>query len=93
MKTGKYRDPMEFHIGNSTFLVPPWVILVIHLGGHKIIRQLHVIMFFSSNTKSRLKAPLLFSAHSYLLPTSSQICMFIFIHDVSQFVTWLSKIH
>ena len=28
MKTGKYRDPTEFYIGNSTFLVPPWVVLV-----------------------------------------------------------------
>ena len=27
-KLEKYRDSTEFHIGNSTFLVPPWVALV-----------------------------------------------------------------
>ena len=45
------------------------------LAGHKIIRQFYVVVFLPSNTKS--------------LPTFSQICMFIIVHEVSQLVSYL----
>ena len=70
-KTGEYSDATEFHIGNSTFLVPPWVALIYttHLrrrtlprpplivNGTKYMENMFIMLWMWATLRLKLRSP------------------------------------